>query len=155
MLTQGFIFTNDGSDDSVDAEFSARSKNDIAMTKKSQESSPTKQKRKERLTGGKARAGVLGLLAEQHPSIPAPKRILHLVRAHTTNGKPAPAPRNADARPPSIDVRLHMHLQKHLVGPLGPALPRLGMAQPLRDGQHFRSEREQHVWALWCCRRRS
>lgn len=31
MLTQGCIFTSDGSDDSVDADLFARSKNDMAL----------------------------------------------------------------------------------------------------------------------------
>jgi hypothetical protein len=44
----------------------------------------------------------------------------------TTNDEPAPTPRNADTRTPSINIRLHMHLQKHGIGPRSPASPRFG-----------------------------
>ena len=80
------------------------------------------------LTVGKTHSSDLCLLAEQNTCVLALKRILHLVRVRTTNDEPASTPRNADACTPSINVRLHMHLQKHRIGPPSPASPRFGIA---------------------------
>lgn len=69
-----------------------------------------KSGRGEPLTVGKTRSSLLCLLAVQNTCVSALKRVFHLVRVRTTDDEPAPTPRNADARTPSINVCLHMHL---------------------------------------------
>jgi hypothetical protein len=126
VLTRGRMLANDGSDDSVDADPFARSKNEMANQIKKSAPHQIEKGTGER-TVGKARSGDLCLLAEQNTCIPALKRILGLIRVRTTNDEPAPAPRNAEARTPSINVRLHMHLQKHRIGPPRPASSRFSI----------------------------
>jgi hypothetical protein len=46
---------------------------------------------------------------------------------------------------PHIDVCLHMHLEKHRIGPCGPARVQACILQALHDSEHLRREREEHV----------
>jgi hypothetical protein len=107
------------SDETIDADSFARSKNDMAKKKQSGLSisrlpmEDQEEKRKEKLTSVKTRTSLLCPSTHTDPA------------ARTANNEPTPTTGSTKAGLPRMDVRLglHIHLRKDRVGPRRPARP--------------------------------